>query len=151
MKAPKTNPAVPPPRFRAAVRRALGLVLLAAGAMKAAAPAEFHTHLLGYALGGPDTAYRTAAVIFPWVEAICGGLLLAGRWLETAGALAAALGLLFVLALGQAWLRGLDFNCGCLGGVGPEWLEQPPAAFARAVLMLAAALWTWFPPRRRAA
>jgi hypothetical protein len=43
--------------------------------------------------------------------------------------------------LGQAVLRGLDLQCGCFGGLTAHWLEQPPVAFVRACLLLAASVW----------
>lgn len=132
-------------RGRSSVRIVVGLLLLVAGAGKVVRPEEFHAGLLSFELGGPDAAYRWAAALFPWLEVLCGGLLIAGRWCETAGAIAAFMALCFVLMVGQGVVRGLDLECGCFAGLTPRWLEQPPVALARALAMLVAACWVWLP------
>ena len=55
----------------------------------------------------------TAAVVLPWVELLCGLLLLAGFWSQTALLSVTGLLVMFVIATGQAWVRGLDISCGC--------------------------------------
>jgi hypothetical protein len=102
---------------------------------------DFYTNLLSYQVGAPDWFFRIVAVMFPWIEIISGGLLLAGLWVETIGILVTAQCLVFVLMLGQAVLRGLDLQCGCFGGLTAPWLELPSVAFVRACLLLAAAVW----------
>ncbi|MSU68213.1 MAG: DoxX family membrane protein [Opitutaceae bacterium] len=130
-------------RLATIVRWLLGAIFVFAGALKIAAPGEFHSDLAAYALPVPDFALRVVAVAFPFLEVFCGAALLAGFWAETVGALAAGLTLVFVVMLGQAVLRGLELKCGCFGNAGVGWFEQPPVALARAALMLWAAVWSW--------
>jgi len=126
------------------VRCLLGAIFVVAGALKISAPGDFHTDLAAYAIPLPDFTVRLIAVAFPFLEIFCGAALLVGYWPETVGALAAGLCLGFVLMLGQAVLRGLELNCGCLGNVESGWFQQPPVALARAALMLWAAVWSWW-------
>ncbi len=128
------------------VRCLLGAIFVVAGALKIGAPGDFHTDLAAYAIPLPDFTLRLIAVAFPFLEIFCGAALLVGYWPETVGALAAGLCLGFVLMLGQAVLRGLELNCGCLGNIESGWFQQPPVALARAALMLWAAIWSWCNP-----
>lgn len=128
-------------RARAVVRWILGAVFVGAGVLKVAHPVAFQTDLLAYGIAAPDWVFRFIAVVVPWVEIFSGGLLLAGFWPETAGVLVTGMSLVFVLALGQAVVRGLDLQCGCFGAVAAGWFEQPLVALARATLLLGASVW----------
>jgi len=123
------------------IRWSLGAMLAAAGAMKAAHPAELFSALLGYQLPLPDTALRFAAVTLPWLELLCGAALVCNFWRETVRPMVATLCLVFVGTLAQALARGLDFDCGCFGPATLGWLERPATALIRAALLLAASLY----------
>ena len=125
------------------VRWLLGAIFVVAGALKVAAPGDFHTDLAAYGIPLPDFTLRLVAVAFPFLEIFCGTALLVGLWPETVGALSAGLCLVFVLMLGQAMLRGLELKCGCLGEGDSGWFDRPSVALARAALMLCAAVWSW--------
>ena len=56
---------------------------------------------------------KTTAIVLPWVELLCGLLLLAGFWSQTALLIVTGLLVGFVIATGQAWVRGIDIACGC--------------------------------------
>lgn len=128
-------------RARTLVRWALGAVFLAAGSLKVLRPELFYTQLLAYDTGLPDGLLRLVTVTLPWLEALCGGALLARIWPETVGVMVAFLCLIFVVMLGQAVLRGLDLSCGCFGSALPSWFDHPAVALARAGALLAGALW----------
>ncbi|HEX5219928.1 MAG TPA: MauE/DoxX family redox-associated membrane protein [Verrucomicrobiae bacterium] len=91
----------------------LGLLMLWAAVSKLANPTEFLGSLYGYQLPLPRLVMQTVAVVLPWLELLCGLLLVSGLWMETALAIVTTLLAVFVLATGQAWLRGLDISCGC--------------------------------------
>jgi putative oxidoreductase len=95
------------------LRQLLGILLLWAAVSKLANPTEFLGSVYAYQLPLPRGFLQAAAVVLPWVELLVGLLLLAGFWPQTALLIVAALMGLFVLATGQAWLRGLDISCGC--------------------------------------
>ena len=65
---------------------------------------------------------RIVAVVLPWLELLCGLALFANVWPESVLTLAAALFVVYILATGQAWARGLDISCGCfsLKTIGPR-------------------------------
>ena len=95
------------------VRWLLGLLMLWAAVSKLANPTEFLASLYAYQLPLPRLFLQVVAVILPWLELLCGLLLLANVWTESALTAVAGLLAVFVLATGQAWARGLDISCGC--------------------------------------
>jgi len=144
------NPATK--RFLAvALRCLLGLLLLWAAVSKLANPTAFLGSLYGYDLPLPRTVLKAVAVALPWTELLCGLLLLAGAWLDTALALLTAMLGVFALASAQAAWRGLEISCGCfdlsLLGFGDaaagalRWIESPTFALVRNLGLLAGTLW----------
>jgi putative oxidoreductase len=95
------------------LRWLLGVLLLWAAVSKLANPTEFLGSIYAYQLPLPRTLLQAAAVVLPWVELLCGLLLLAGFWRQTTLLTMTGLMVLFVIATGQAWARGLDIACGC--------------------------------------
>lgn len=94
------------------LRIGTGAVFLCAGMVKVTDPAAFWGDIAAYRLV-PHWLGFAMAVYLPWLEIICGALLMA-RKLDT-GALVILLSLMvvFTLAVVSAWVRGLDIACGC--------------------------------------
>ncbi|HEX6331803.1 MAG TPA: MauE/DoxX family redox-associated membrane protein [Actinomycetota bacterium] len=67
----------------------------------------------------PEAGVRLVAAVLPWVEIAVAFLLVAGLFVRFAGVTTAALGVMFIAAMGQAKARGLEIDCGCFGGGGP--------------------------------
>ncbi|HSJ50985.1 MAG TPA: MauE/DoxX family redox-associated membrane protein [Actinomycetota bacterium] len=67
----------------------------------------------------PEPGVRLVAALLPWVEVGVAILLIAGLFVRFAGLATAALGVMFIAAMGQAKARGLEIDCGCFGGGGP--------------------------------
>ncbi|MBE0541555.1 MAG: DoxX family membrane protein [Verrucomicrobia bacterium] len=138
-------------RVRAALRWLLGGLMLWAAVSKLAAPTEFLGAIYSYKLPLPQAWLQFAAVLLPWLELLCGLALIADKWTESALTLVLGLCVVFVLATGQAWLRGLDISCGCLdfkilGVVKPadgaiSFFESAAFAFFRALLLVAMTGW----------
>src|SRR3954471_23419762 len=101
-------------RFQTAIRWLLGLLLVFAAISKLADPVKFLASLYAYDLGFSDIILKSFAVGLPWMELICGGLLLTDRMQLVARGWVAALFVIFLAATGQAWARGLDISCSCL-------------------------------------
>ncbi len=85
----------------------------------------------------PAFLERPIAYGLPWLEVALGVLILLGLSTRYAGLLTALLAALFLVAMGQALLRGLQIGCGCFGGsTAPlSWLD-----LARDLPLLAAGL-----------
>jgi putative oxidoreductase len=140
-----------PARWWTVLRWLLGALMLWAGVSKLANPAEFLSSIYAYETPLPRLWLQQAAVVLPWLELLSGLLLIANVWSETALATMLGLFVVFLLATGQAWARGLDISCGCFNlealGADPSWkllkfIESASFAFLRNLVLvfLAAAL-----------
>ena len=138
--------------LNAVLRWLLAVLLVWAALGKIANLQEFHANVVAYRLPLPGAMTRMAVMVVPWLELLCGILLVAGTLRRAALLCTVGLCAVFVLATGQAWARGLEISCGCfkldfLGeGAAKQVLESVQFAFGRAVLLLAAAVWlfrTW--------
>jgi uncharacterized membrane protein YphA (DoxX/SURF4 family) len=92
-------------------------IFLAAAIPKIMHPSEFALDISHYAML-PDALINPLAVLLPWVEAVMGLALLSGFAAEGAISLANILMVAFLAAMAQAWIRGLDIECGCFGHTG---------------------------------
>jgi hypothetical protein len=102
------------------LRLGLGGLLIVAGALKLRAPVAFATEIANYQLLPAVAPY--VAAILPVVELVIGGALVVAPRPWRRGAALAALGLLatFTVAVGSAYLRRINIDCGCFGtGGGP--------------------------------
>ena len=133
-------------RWRTLIRVILGGLLLWAAATKLTHPAVFFSALLEYGLPLPEIFFRLVAAILPWFEVFCGVALLIDGWAETVRPVVTVLFAVFVVMLGQAWLRGLDLNCGCFGSSARSWMSQPGPALLRAAALLAGSIYLTLSP-----
>ncbi|MCX8090477.1 MAG: DoxX family membrane protein [Verrucomicrobiae bacterium] len=138
--------------MRKLVRWILGALLVWAALSKIANPLEFYSGVAAYQVPLPGFALRATAVVLPWLELICGLLLLAGLWTRAAAAWALVLFVVFTVATGQAWARGLEISCGCFNlealGLGAgrmrplvEMFESVGFAFVRAAVLALGAVY----------
>jgi uncharacterized membrane protein YphA (DoxX/SURF4 family) len=134
--------------LRTILRWLLGIIFVWAALSKIANPQNFYADLVAYRLPIAVVVLRSAAIILPWLELLCGFLLVSGFRLPAALVWILLLSLVFVIATGQAWARGLHISCGCLdlrligldenSGIA-RLVESPAFAFFRALLLGAAA------------
>ncbi|GAM10139.1 methylamine utilization protein MauE [Geobacter sp. OR-1] len=116
----------------AIVRIVLGAIFLYAGVVKAGDTKAFAGSIEAYRLL-PYFGNYLAASILPWVEIICGVLLVTG-WRAKAGAtVTILLNLVFIVAMASAVARGLEIDCGCFR----QGAKDPPLlAIGRDILFL---------------
>jgi uncharacterized membrane protein YphA (DoxX/SURF4 family) len=98
-------------------RLALGAVLLIAGALKVGNPQKSAMAVRAYELLPIDIA-NFFGYVLPWFEIGVGALLILGVAVKISAFLGGATMLIFILAISQAWARGLSIDCGCFGGGG---------------------------------
>ena len=125
----------------------VGVLLLWAAVSKLSNPTEFLGSIYAYELPLPKQLLKLAAVTLPWLELLCGLALLASVWTVEALTTTLLLFLVFVLATGQAWARGLKISCGCfdfsLIGLDKDhspivkFLESPGFALLRNLVLSA--------------
>jgi putative oxidoreductase len=147
--------------LRVLLRWLLGILLVWAALSKLGNLQDFLDLLLGYKLPGPHVLFKIVTIILPWLELLCGLMLLARVHLRAALLWSIILFALFAVFTGQAWARGLNISCGCfnldLFGLDPTsmggFLESAAFACIRSVMLCGAALFLFrtmppeFPPQ----
>ncbi len=91
-----------------------GLIFLVAGLSKIADPAAFAQQIHNFRIA-PIATENLLAMTVPWIEIVAGLALVAGIRSRAAAVLATTMLAAFTLAVAAAWVRGLDFECGCFG------------------------------------
>jgi len=98
-------------------RLGLAAVWIVSGVIKLLDPGQTYLAVKAYDVL-PTAMIGVVADALPLVELCLGVLLLVGIGVRLNAALSAALLLVFVAAVSQAWMRGLAVDCGCFGGGG---------------------------------
>ena len=98
-------------------RLILGGVLLAAGGLKIGNLQKSAMSVRAYELL-PVWLANFFGYVLPWIEIGMGLLLIAGVAVSIVGLQGALTMFAFVVAIAQAWARGLSIDCGCFGGGG---------------------------------
>jgi len=101
--------------LESSARVVVGGVFVYAGAMKLCDVAAFRELLSRYGML-PEFALGFVSVALPAFECVVGALLVFSRWVRISAAVISAMLVVFVVALAQAGVRGLDVSCGCFGG-----------------------------------
>jgi uncharacterized membrane protein YphA (DoxX/SURF4 family) len=129
------------PWLATAARLLLGGVFVVAGAIKVPDPAAAVRAVRAYRLL-PESLVAPVAFGLPIIEIAVGLALLVGAFVRTAAIAAAVLLVVFVAAVGSAWARGLQIDCGCFGGGGQVAAGQTayPTEILRDIGLLVVAL-----------
>ena len=98
-------------------RLTLGVVLLLAGYLKAINPQKSAMAVRAYELL-PVSIANFLGYVLPWFEIGVGALLILGVAVKISAILGGLTMLIFIIAISQAWARGLSIDCGCFGGGG---------------------------------
>ena len=146
----RTDRSAVAPWLATLARLLLGGVFVVAGVLKLPDPAAAVRAVRAYQLL-PEALVGTVAFGLPVIEIAVGLALLLGVFVRTAAIASAVLLAVFIVAVGSAWARGLQIDCGCFGNGGQVAAGQTayPAEIARDVglLVVALALARW--PRSR--
>ena len=105
------------PWLTLAARLILGGVLVAAGGLKIGNLQKSAMAVRAYEIL-PVGLANFLGYALPWVEIGIGFLLIVGVAVAISGLLGALTMLAFIIAISQAWARGLSIDCGCFGGGG---------------------------------
>ena len=100
-----------------AARLILGGVLFAAGYLKIGTPDKSQMAVRAYEML-PISVANMLGLILPFVEIVIGALLILGSLTRFMAALGGFTMFIFIIAISQAWVRGLNIDCGCFGGGG---------------------------------
>jgi len=102
-----------------AIRLAAASIWLFAGAAKIADLAYFHSQVHAYELL-PNALEAPFAYTLPFIETGIGLYLALGLLVRPAAVLGSVLMAVFIVAMAQAWARGLLLDCGCFGAAVQE-------------------------------
>ena len=98
-------------------RIAIGVVFLVAAYGKAMDPGSFAIQIKNFRMA-PAGSENLLAMVFPWIEMVAGVSLVAGIKPRAGAAIVLAMMVFFTFAVGLAWGRGLNIDCGCFGTLG---------------------------------
>ncbi len=118
-------------------RIGLGYIFIFAGLFKLVDFTTFTNILSSYRMF-PYFTLSFFAFAIPLAEFVFGLFLFFGHWVRLSAAAVSAMLVVFIIALFQAALRGLDVSCGCFGGTSSS---GPLPAILRDLLLLVPSLW----------
>lgn len=98
--------------FSILVRIVLGALLMYASIDKMANTGEFAKIIHNYRIL-PVQLENLLAIFLPWLEFITGLCLLIGKFQKSSLLIYSSVLVIFIIALSQALIRGLDIACGC--------------------------------------
>ena len=98
-------------------RLILGGVLLIAGYLKVGATDKSQMAVRAYELL-PISIANLFGLVLPFFEVAIGLLLILGAGTRIAAALGGFTMFIFIIAISQAWIRGISLDCGCFGKGG---------------------------------
>jgi uncharacterized membrane protein YphA (DoxX/SURF4 family) len=134
------------PWLRTGARILLGGVFVVAGVLKVPDPSAAVRAVRAYRILA-EPLVAPVAFGLPVLEIAIGLALLAGVFVRTAAIASAVLLVVFIAAVGSAWARGLQIDCGCFGNGGQVAAGETayPAEVIRDVglLFLALVLARW--------
>ena len=90
----------------------LGVILIYASIDKIVHPAEFAKAIGNYNVL-PFGLENLLGIVLPILELLVGICLVLGIMLDGSAIIAAGMMIVFIIALSQAMIRGIDINCGC--------------------------------------
>lgn len=122
-------------------RLILAAVFIYAGVVKARDVVAFAGQIANYQLLPYAWNYLTAAIL-PYLELLCGILLLLNRRVRPALVVIFFMNVVFVIALASAVGRGLDIDCGCFRP-GAEDTTGPLQALLRDLGLMVLILIAW--------
>ena len=110
------------------VRAALGVLLIATGALKIGHANDLAAAIAGFRLLSPDIV-APLALVLPFAEALLGIYLLLGLFTRIAAYVASGAFVLYALAIASAVVRHIPANCGCFGPNDRAVADWPHVAF----------------------
>ncbi len=116
-------------------RLILAGVFIYAGVIKGTDPVAFAGQVANYQLLPYAWNYLVAAIL-PYIELLCGMLLLLNKRVRPAVLVLFVLNLVFMLALSSLIVRGIDIDCGCFNPDAESKTSPLMALWRDAGLML---------------
>lgn len=125
--------------IRSFPRICLGIVFILASVDKIADPLGFAEIIKNYQLL-PAMMIGPVAFFLPWLEFVCGAMLVCGVFVDAAAAILMAMLLVFIAALSANIYRGIDIACGCFSTDAANASDMQMTIARDVVLLIAAGL-----------
>lgn len=125
--------------FRSWPRIILGIVFIVASLDKIADPLAFAEIIKNYQIL-PEIMVGPVAFFLPWLEFVCGAMLVCGVFIDTAVVILVAMLLVFIAALSANLYRGIDVACGCFSTDASSVSDMQMTVVRDVVLLLIAGL-----------
>lgn len=105
------------------LRLAIAGIFIYASLYKIKSPSAFAHQIYNYKMLN-SWFINPMAITLPWLQLLCGVLLLINLWTKEANSLILAMLVVFQIAVASALMRGLNVSCGCFkaGGDPASWL-----------------------------
>jgi uncharacterized membrane protein YphA (DoxX/SURF4 family) len=126
------------------LRIALGLIFLAAGALKIGHTEEFASEIAGFQLL-PHPLIAPLALLLPFLELMVGIYLVLGLFTRFAAWFAAAEMAVFSGAIASAVMRGISTSCGCFGPSDKTTTSWPEVGRDLGFTLIAVIIACWAP------
>lgn len=124
------------------LRMLLGVIFIWAASDKIMDPRGFAV-IIGNYMILPDYLINIVAVILPWLEGLCGLLLITGYLVRGSTIIINLLLIVFIIALSLNIFRGIDINCGCFS-LEAKYSTTMYYSLLWNLPILAAGLWVLF-------
>ena len=111
-------------------------------------PGMFQTAVDGYRML-PAGLTAIFAVAMPMAELLVGAAFIFTKWTREAAVATAAMLAMFMTALAQAYVRGLDISCGCFGETTESGSRAILSALVRDMFLLSPTVWLLLMGQRR--
>ena len=99
-----------------AFRLVVGGIFIWAGLLKIFDPLGFAESIANYK-AFPQVISFFLAMVLPWIEVICGVLLILGIFRSASALLLSGVLAAFLVLIAVTILRGIDIDCGCFGNL----------------------------------
>lgn len=95
----------------------LFLIYLSAGIIKILTPRQFYGAVMSYQIIKEPYAVAMVSSIVPFLEVFSALFLLIPAWRKSSSLIIFLMTVVFLFAILSAYLRGINMDCGCFGGV----------------------------------
>ena len=129
--------------FEFVCRLGLGVLFIYSALAKISDPDDFARSVMRYEFL-PDFTIGIFSMTMPMLELLAGLSMLFTKWLRESAFLVSGMLVMFIIALVQALVRGLEISCGCFGVPSVGGREEILIALVRDVVLIVPSVWLMF-------
>jgi uncharacterized membrane protein YphA (DoxX/SURF4 family) len=111
----KKSDSIPTVTLNLVFRVLLGALFIISGFAKLSTPVYYFAHSIEQFQMLPESLIVIMSYTLPWIELMCGILLILGFFMEGSLLIINLMLVVFIIAVSRATLQGLKGECGCFG------------------------------------